>query len=446
MNDPGTKYTKVGDAWIGYQVHGDGPIDLVHVTGLASNIEVMWDSPHFAYMLERLASYSRLILFDARGAGVSDPADFAETPTWEHWTEDLRAVLAATGTERAAFLAQLDGGPKAILFAATHPDRCDALILWNSYARSYAAEDYPIGFSPEAAEAIFELSGQAWGTTDYTSVINPSLASDPQHVRWLTKYMRTTSTPGRYVAAMRYVSGIDVRAVLPSVRAPTLVLHRRTNNYIPIAWGRYLADHITGARFVEIPGSDINMFSEGAETILDHIEGFLGVVSPPVDTERVLATVLFTDIVGSTEQVAAMGDRRWKETLAVHDRTARSQIERFRGTYVNTTGDGLLATFDGPGRAIRCAHALGRALEPAGIKIRAGLHTGEIELRDESDVGGIAVHIAARVMHEAGPGEVVCSRTVKDLVAGSEFAFDDRGLCVLKGVPDEWQLYAVRQA
>lgn len=446
MNPPQTKYTQVGDAWIGYQVVGDGPIDLVYVTGLASNIETMWEWPVYAHVLERMASYSRLILFDPRGSGISDPAELVEAPTWEHWTEDLRTVLAAAESERPAILAQFDGGLRAILFAATYPNRTDALILWNCYARSTAAADYPIGNSPEHEDAVAAAAQQMSGTTEYSSMVDPSLAGNPEYIRWSAKYTRTTMTPGRTARTMRYVGNLDVRGVLPSVRVPTLVLHRSENNFIPLEWGRYLADHIPGARFIEMPGSDLTIHAANSDTIQDHIEDFLGVASERDQADRVLATVLFTDIVGSTEHAVAVGDRRWKEELVAHDRTARTQIERFRGTLVNRMGDGLLATFDGPGRAIRCAHTLGRALEPTGIKIRAGLHTGEIELRDEGDVGGIAVHIAARVMHEAGPGEVVCSRTVKDLVAGSEFVFEDRGMCALKGVPDDWQLYAVRQA
>ena len=440
MIQPETKYTKVGDAAVGYQVVGDGPIDLVYVTGLASNIDIMWEWPTFARMLERLASFSRLILFDARGSGVSDPLTFDPQPTWEHWIEDLRAVLAAVGSERAALLAQWDATPRAILFAATYPERTAALVLWMAYARMRTTL---VGTMP--IEDWLKALSDLWGTEPLVQTLEPVLAKNPEDLRWAMKYLRASTTPSRAGSTYRYLAQLDVSDVLPAVRAPTLVLHRRDFQISPIEEARFVAERIDGARFVECAGTSANIFSEESDEILDEIEEFLTGNRRAVETDRVLATVLFTDIVGSTERAATVGDRRWKETLATHDRTARSQIERFHGKLVNRMGDGVLATFDGPGRAIRCAHALGRALESSGIKIRAGLHTGEIELRDEGDVGGIAVHIAARVMHEAGPGEVICSRTVKDLVAGSEFAFDDRGVCTLKGVPDEWQLYAVRQ-
>jgi class 3 adenylate cyclase len=441
-----TKYTRIGDSWIGYQVVGDGPIDLVYITGLTSNIDTMWELPRYARMLERMASYSRLILFDRRGSGVSDPIGLGDTATWEHWADDLRAVLDAAGSERTALLAQNDGTIWGILFAAMHRDRTTALIIWNGWVRALADEQYPMGDSAEVNDAILSAMTQIWGTPAVAPIADSSIAEDG-FAAWAAKHMRSSLTPGAAVRTMRYTGQIDIREILPSVQVPTLVLHRRAPRVNPpIAWGRYVADQIPGARFVEVPGEDFSMYGEGHDAIQDEIEAFLGVVRPAADAERVLATVLFTDVVGSTERAVALGDRRWKELLAEHDRIAGEQVARFRGRIVKMTGDGILATFDGPGRAIRCAHDLGRALEPEGISIRTGLHTGEIELREEGDVGGIAVHIAARVMHEAGAGEVVCSRTVKDLVAGSEFAFEDRGLCTLKGVPDEWQLYAVRQA
>jgi len=440
---PETQYTKVDGAWVGYQVIGDGPIDLVYVSGMASNIETMWDYPTYARALERMASYSRLIAFDSRGSGISDPVPFGGVLTWEYWTQDLVAVLQAAKSERTSMIAQFDGGIPSILFAATYPERTASLVLWHCFARSIYAEDYPIGQPREAAEMIWDMVEQAWGTPASIQAFDPDFAADPEHLRLAAKYLRTAMTPGRAAATMRNTSDVDVRHVLPAVRVPTLVLHRRGYPYIPTEQGRYLADHIAGARFVDFAGSNATLWSDTAPEIEDEIEEFLTGSRPLAPVDRVLATVLFTDIVGSTEKASALGDRRWREILAIHDRVAREHVDRFSGRLVNTMGDGILATFDGPGRAIRCAHALGRALEPVGVKIRAGLHTGEIELRDEGDVGGIAVHIAARVMHEAGPGEVICSRTVKDLVAGSEFLFEDRGVCALKGVPDEWQLYSV---
>jgi len=441
---PETKYTKVDDSWIAYQVVGDGPIDVCFVGGFTSNIETIWDWPSFARIFERIASWSRLILFDPRGSGVSDPLPYDREPTWENLTQDLRSVLDAAGSRRAAILGQVDGALAAILFAATYPDRSSALVLWNGYARSTTAPDYPIGWAPEMQDSLFDVYDKIWGRIDMVSLVDPSRAEDAGYVRAMARYMRTSSSPGRALATMRYYQFVDARSTLPSVRVPTLVLASH-NLFIGIEAGKYIAAHIPGARFVEVASKDLTLAAMPIE-IVDEIEEFVTGSRRTVAADRVLATVLFTDIVGSTEKAANLGDRRWKELLASHDRTLRDEVQRQNGRLVNTIGDGMLATFDGPGRAIRCAHALGRALETLDIRIRAGLHTGEIELREGDDIGGIAVHIASRVMHEAGPGEVICSRTVKDLVAGSEFAFDDRGVCTLKGVPDQWQLYAVRQA
>ncbi|HJR19926.1 MAG TPA: adenylate/guanylate cyclase domain-containing protein, partial [Actinomycetota bacterium] len=435
----------VDGSWIGYQIVGDGPIDLVYVTGVASNIETMWDWPDFARALERMASYSRLILFDPRGSGVSDGIPSDRVATWELLAQDTLAVLEAAKSERSAILGQYDGGLTAILFAATYPERTSALVLWNGYARSIYDDDYPIGARPDEVNALWDVMDEIWGRDFMVPLVDPSRSNDPDYMRAAARYLRTASSPGRAATTMRYTVGGDARPALPSVRVPTLVLHSN-NNYIPIERGRYVADRIADARFVEVPSSDLNFFGLDTSMALDEIEEFLTGSRRAIETDRVLATVLFTDIVGSTETASTLGDRRWKVTLSEHDRIARAQIDRYGGRFVSSTGDGVLATFDGPDRSIRCAHALGRALEPQGIKIRAGLHTGEIELREGDDIGGIAVHIASRVMSEAGPGEVVCSRTVKDLVAGSEFAFADRGMCKLKGVPDQWQLYAVRQA
>ena len=444
---PETQYTKVDNTYIGYQIVGDGPIDLLYVPGFASNIETLWDWAGYAANFERLASFSRLIVFDPRGSGVSDPLPTMSARTWEQVTEDMRAVLAAAKSERPAIYAQVDGGLAAILFAATHPDRVASLVLWNCYARATVEDDYPIGVATDDINYVWDMLVELWGRPSMAIVSDPTMADDPDYIRSFARFTRTAASPSRAIAAMQYSQTIDARTALSSVQAPTLILHSH-NSFIPLEHGRYLADHIVGARFVEVTTPDLNIVGgrRAAEEVLSEVEEFLTGSRRPVDVDRVLATVLFTDIVGSTETAASLGDRRWKSMLAEHDRLAHSQIERYRGRLVNRMGDGLLATFDGPGRAIRCAFALRQALEQAGIKIRAGMHTGEIELRDAEDIGGIAVHIASRVMGEAGPGEVVCSRTVKDLVAGSEFAFDDRGLCTLKGVPEQWQLYAVRQA
>jgi len=446
MMPPETQYTKVDGSWLGYQVVGDGPVDLCFLPGMASNVETMWDFPAYSQMLERIASWSRFIVFDPRGSGVSDDLTSEGVHTWENLTQDVRAVLDAASSGRTAIMAQYDGGLTGILFAATYPDRTSSLVLWNSYARSMTDTDYPIGWTTEAMETMWSMYDTVWGRPEMIAVIDPTHKDDVNYCRAASRFMRTSSAPNRALANMQYTQQVDARSALASVRVPTLALHSH-NSFIPVELGRYAAAHIAGARFVEVPSPDLNICALPEwDKIIDEIEEFVTGSRRAVAVDRVLATVLFTDIVGSTETASALGDRRWKEVLAGHDRIANEQVDRFKGRLVNRMGDGVLATFDGPGRAIRCAQALGLGLEQSGIKIRAGLHTGEIELRDEGDVGGIAVHIAARVMHEAGPGEVICSRTVKDLVAGSEFAFDDRGLCALKGVHDEWQLYSVRQA
>jgi class 3 adenylate cyclase len=402
---------------------------------------LQWEYPPARRLFERLASFSRLILFDPRGVGISDPVPNESHTNWEHWIQDLRAVLDAASSERAAKLTTLDSAHWGILHAATHPERTAALVLWCPFARFLVADDYPIGFPAEVGEASRQLFSHLWGTDAMSSVAGPFTNADA--ARWFARYQRASMTPGAAAAMMRHGLEMDVRSVLGSISAPTLVLHARDFKYVPPAFGRYIADKIPGARFVELPTADSTPSGESMDAICDRMEDFLADIRLTHEPDRVLATILFTDIVGSTERASAMGDRKWKDLLSEHDRVARGQVERFRGRLVTTTGDGLLATFDGPGRAIRCAHAMSRALRPFDTQIRAGLHTGEIELRESDDIGGIAVHIAARVMAEAGPGEVVCSRTVKDLVAGSEFSFEDRGLCTLKGVPEQWQLYSV---
>jgi len=330
-----------------------------------------------------------------------------------------------------------------LLFGATHPERTQALVLWNPWVRSLASDDNPGGLTREAIEARMTTWGEIWGTKASAAMGMPSFADDPDAVRWGAKWYRASLPPGAALAQLRHLAEVDARDVLPSVRVPTLVMHRKDWGLVPAPVIKSVADSVPGARFLEFPGSDGSPWGQGADRIVEEIEEFLSDVRHGDEPDRVLATILFTDIVGSTEHASRVGDRKWKELLAEHDRVARAQLDRSHGRFINTTGDGVLATFDGPGRAIRCAFSLGRALRHHGIDIRAGLHTGEIELREGDDIGGIAVHIASRVMAEAGPGEVVCSRTVKDLVAGSEFAFSDRGMCSLKGVPDEWQLFAV---
>jgi class 3 adenylate cyclase len=438
---PETKYARLGGDRIAYQVVGDGPPDLVLTLNSFGHVDVGWEEPGYALFLRTLASFSRVILFDRRGTGASDPLPVGALPPWESYGEDLVAVLDEVGSEQAAIMAQLDASPMAIFFAGTRPERTSALILANASAKYTAADDYPIGVPPDVAEALVAQLDQLWGTEAMVLQV-PSRADDERFRRWIAKAQRTVGSPRVVQAYMRAMFEVDARPILPLIHAPTLVLHRSNVQFIPVQHGRYLAEHIPGAKLVELPGVEGPLVWEMPELTLDRVQEFLTGVGRVAEPTRVLSTVLFTDIVGSTERVAALGDRRWREVLNVHDELARRLVEEFGGRLVKTTGDGILATFDGPGRAIRCAAALRDELAGVGVRIRAGLHTGEVELRDE-DVGGIAVHIAARVMAAAAPGETLTSRTVQDLVVGSDIVLVDRGAHPLKGIAGPWQLYAV---
>jgi class 3 adenylate cyclase len=438
---PETKYARLGGDRIAYQVVGDGPPDLVLTLNSFGHVDVGWEEPGYALFLRTLASFSRVILFDRRGTGASDPLPLGSLPPWESYGVDLAAVLDEVGSEQAAIMAQLDASPMAIFFAGTRPERTSGLILANASAKYTAADDYPIGVPPDVAEALVAQLDQLWGTEAMVLQV-PSRADDERFRRWIAKAQRTVGSPRVVQAYMRAMFEVDARPILPLIHAPTLVLHRSNVQFIPVQHGRYLAEHIPGAKLVELPGVEGPLVWEMPELTLDRVQEFLTGVGRVAEPTRVLSTVLFTDIVGSTERVAALGDRRWREVLNVHDELARRLVEEFGGRLVKTTGDGILATFDGPGRAIRCAAALRDELAGVGVRIRAGLHTGEVELRDE-DVGGIAVHIAARVMAAAAPGETLTSRTVQDLVVGSDIVLVDRGAHPLKGIAGPWQLYAV---
>jgi class 3 adenylate cyclase len=438
---PETRYARLGDDRIAYQMLGQGPPDLVVTLNSFGHIDIAWEDPGFALFLRTLASFSRLILFDRRGTGASDPLPQGSLPPWESYGEDLVAVLDEVGSEQAAIMGQLDASPMAIFFAATRPERTSALILANASAKYTASDDYPIGVPPEVAEAIVAQLDQLWGTEAMVLQV-PSRANDERFRRWIAKAQRTVGSPRIVQAYMRAMFEVDARPILPLIHAPTLVLHRSNVQFIPIQHGRYLAEHIPGAKLIELPGVEGPLVWEMPQLTLDHVQEFLTGVGRVAEPTRVLSTVLFTDIVGSTERAAALGDRRWRELLNVHDELAHRLIEEFGGRLVKTTGDGILATFDGPGRAIQCAAALRDELAGIGVGIRAGLHTGEVELRDH-DVGGLAVHIAARVMAAAAPGETLTSRTVQDLVVGSDIVLEDRGTHRLKGIADPWQLYTV---
>jgi class 3 adenylate cyclase len=438
---PETRYARLGGDRIAYQVLGSGPPDLVLARRSYGHIDIAWEDPGITLFLRSLASFCRLILFDRRGTGPSDPLPLDLLPPWESYAEELAAVLDEVGSQQAAIMAQLDAGPTALLFAATRPERTSALVLVHTSARFAAASDYPIGGTPEEIEAALAEFDRLWGSDELAALLVPSRAGDARFLRWFAKWQRASVGPRVAQLLLRAMLQADVRPILPLVQAPTLILHRQEFGLVPMAHGRYLAEHIAGARLIELPGSDVDLTWETPELALDAIQEFLTGIRRTVEPNRVLATVLFTDIAGSTERAARLGDRRWRELLEVQDDLARRLVEQFGGQLVKTTGDGILATFDGPGRAIRCAAALRDELAGIDLQIRAGLHTGEIELR-EGDVGGIAVHIAARVMAAAAPGEILTSSTVRDLVVGSDIAMTDRGPHPLKGVDGTWQLFA----
>jgi class 3 adenylate cyclase len=443
---PKTRYARSGEVNIAYQVAGEGPIDLVYVPGWVSNLETAWEDPHVCRFLERLASFSRLILFDKRGTGLSDRVSIRELPTLEQRMDDVRAVMDAAESERAALFGASEGGVMCALFAATYPDRTAALVLYGTYAKGTSTADYPHGLAEqEGFDEFVGALGEIWD--DAGGLLNvwaPSAAADPANQAAFGRYLRTGASPSAVEALTRMNAAADIRQVLPVIAVPTLVIHRSDDMIVPIAAGRDLAATIQGAKYVELPGEDHLWFHGDADAILGEVEEFLTGTRAPEDVDRVLATVMFTDIVDSTRTAAALGDRRWRELLGRHDALMRRELERHRGREVKTLGDGFLATFDGPARAIRCARSARDALRDLGVEVRAGLHTGECELIGE-DLGGIAVNIGARVGSVAGPGEVLVSRTVTDLVAGSGIEFTERGVHSLKGVPGEWQLYAVKE-
>jgi class 3 adenylate cyclase len=439
---PETRYARLGADRVAYQVLGEGPPDLVMTTGNYSHVDMVWEDPGIALFLRTLASFSRLIVFDRRGTGASDPLPPGALPPWEAYAQDLTAVLNAVGSQQAALLAQLDASPMALFFAGTRPERTGALILVNAAAKFQADDDYPIGVPAAVAEALLAQFDQLWGTEAMAAMFAPSRAGDQRFCRWFARFQRAIASPRVVQAFLRANLEMDARPILPLIQAPTLVLHRRDYQFIPLANGRYLAEHIPGARLVELAGTEQSLFWETPQLALDHIERFLTGVRRVAPPTRILATVVFTDIVGSTQQAGELGDRRWRELLNVHDELTGRLVEEFGGRLVKTTGDGILATFDGPGRAIHCAVALKEELAGIGVQLRAGLHTGEVELRDD-DLGGIAVHVAARVMAAAKPDEILVSRTVRDLAAGADITLEDRGMYLLKGIDGDWQLHAV---
>jgi class 3 adenylate cyclase len=436
---PETRYAKKGDDHVAYQVSGEGPLDLVLVSTWFSHLDARWDSPGFAHYLRRLSSFSRLISFDKSGIGLSDPIPSRTVPPLEDWMDDVRAVMDAVGSERAAIMGANDGSLMAALFAATHPDRTSALVLVSATARISAAPGYEVGVGPDVQERLISIVEETWGHGDLMTAVNPSLADSPEEAEAWGRFLRLSASPATAAAVMRTLFEVDVRAVLETIAVPTLIVHRVDNPIITFEQGRYVAERIDGARFVPVPGADYGLALGDTDVVLDEVETFLTGALHARPTDRVLATVLFTDIVDSTKRAAELGDARWRELLEVHDQLARSEIERFGGSIAEFTGDGVLASFDGPARAVRCALALRERLRELGLQIRAGLHAGEIERRGDQ-IAGIGVHIAARVLALADGDQVLVSRTVSDLVVGSGLTFADRGTHTLKGVPDRWQV------
>ncbi|MEX0754882.1 MAG: adenylate/guanylate cyclase domain-containing protein [Actinomycetota bacterium] len=440
-----TGYARLGSDRIAYEVFGSGSVDLVVTAGSFSAFDSDWDDPMAEMFLRRLASFVRVIRFDRRGTGASDPLPLDALPPWESFIEELDCVMEDVGSQRAAIMAIYDAGPMAMLFASTKPECTTALVLVNTGAKYIADEDYPMGVPSEVAEELNRTMADRWGGEEHVVLQVPSRADDPAFRAWYARKTRSISGPAAAAAYFKAMFKADARAILPAIHTPTLVLHRSSYRFMPVEHGRYLADHIEGATLAELPGSDGPLFWERPDDALDAIERFLTGVTPPASTDRVLSTVLYTDIVDSTERLEQMGDTRWRSVLDMHDDIAGRLVAANGGHLVKTTGDGVLATFDGPGRGIRFATSFRERLQPLGLTIRTGIHTGEVELRG-NDVGGMAVHLAARIMADAADGEVLVSRTVKDLVVGSDLSFEDRGMHQLKGIDGEWQLLSVLPA
>lgn len=436
---PETLFAEGPEGHVAYQVWGSGSFDLLFVPPWIWNIDVMWEQPLIERFLRRLGSFSRVIAFDKRGVGVSDPVPWGALPTLEQWVDDIRVVLDAAGSTQAAVLGTLEGAQMALLFAGLHPERTRALVVLDGSACWLRRDDYPIGMPEHLVDPTADLMfGPESGLA---AMWAPSLAADEHFKSWFARFLRLSAPPTVSKQMFRHGSRWDARAALPAVSAPTLALHRADNPYVRATHSQYVAEHIRDARYTELPGADCLFFAGDQDAALGEIEAFLTGTRSAPEHDRVLATVLFTDVVSSTQRAAEVGDSRWHDLLDMHDRLAAEEVSRFRGKVIKNTGDGILATFDGPARAIRCAASLGDSVRALGIDIRAGLHAGEVELRGD-DIGGIAVHLAARVMGQAGAGETLVSSTVRDLVVGSGLEFIDRGDHELRGLDGRWRLLA----
>jgi class 3 adenylate cyclase len=440
---PDTRYASIGPDRVAYQVLGEGPRDLVYTWGLWSHLDAPWEDPASARFMRRLASFARLIRFDRRGSGMSDPRPNDGGSIVDHWNEDLIAVIRASGAKAPAILCTMDSGPLVLEFVDRHPEHCSALILAGTTSCMREAPDYPEGHPAGALNRLRDAVIASWGTEEGAAQLAPSQAGNPEFLRWYARMQRSIASPRAVAENIHTIGDIDARHVLPRVRIPTLVIARHNQRLFPPAQSAYLARNIPGARLVELPGTDSNLAWDGTDEAVNLIEEFLTGHRRSEDIERVLATVLFTDIVESTKIATKLGDAAWRELLDRHDRVVREQIELYGGRLVDSAGDGAFATFPTPGSAIDCAHALHEAVKSLKIRLRAGLHIGEVELREDGRVGGIAVHIGARVLGEADPGDVLISRTVRDVLIGSRYRFKERGIRELRGVPSKWPLYVV---
>lgn len=436
------RYAHSGDTNIAYQVVGDEQLKLVFVPGWVSNVELIWQDPSSRRFLERLASFSQLVLFDKRGTGLSDPVSDDQLPTLEQRMDDVRAVMDAAGVKRAALMGVSEGVPMSALFAATYPERTSALVLYGGYAKRLYSEDYPWAPTPAERQKFFDAIAHDWGGVVDIEILAPSVAHDERFRHWWASYLRHSASPNRALALARMNTEIDIRSILPAIRVPTLILHRAGDLDADARASRWMTTQIPNAKYVELEGQDHLPFVGNTDILLDEIQEFLTGTRAAIQPDTVLGTLLFTDMVGSTPQAAEIGNQRWADLVSEHFRILRHEIERYRGKEIHTTGDGILATFDGPARAIRCGCAMRDRIRELGIELRVGLHTGEYELIGE-EIAGIAVHLAARVMGCAGASQVFVSSTVKDLVAGSGIAFQDRDVRRLKGIPGEWHLYQV---
>ncbi len=439
---PETRYAKSGDVSIAYQVFGEGPVDLVYVPGWVSHLELIWDNPHLSRFFRRLSSFARVITFDKRGTGLSDPVSVDNLPNLETRMDDLRAVMDEVGSRSATLFGHSEGGAMCMFFAAVYPDRTDRLILTGSYAKRLWSEDYPWAPTPEDRAALVREVEQSWGGIEGLRTLAPSRADDPAMQKWWGRYQRFSASPRAAATLLAMNAQVDVRSVLGSITAPTLLLYRQDDTDVSVEEGEYIEKAIEGARLEVLPGSDHLFWAGDIDPMLEEIEEFVTGERGASDPDRRLATVMFTDIVGSTQKAASLGDAEWRRVLENHNQLIRSELDRWRGIEVGTAGDGFLATFDGPVRALNCGLSIQTAVEPLGLQVRIGIHTGMVEVLGD-DVAGLAVHIGARIGAAAGAGEVFTSSTVKDLVAGSDFHFDNRGTHALKGVPDEWQLFAI---